>query len=80
MMKDDPIVLAQLMSELRIKVLNRDGWKCSICGIGVRGRSHNETMPFIGHSVPRESGGKDELGNLRTLCGKCYTLESARIV
>jgi len=48
--------------------LSRDGRRCGACG---------STLPFtlaVHHIIPRELGGVDELGNLRTLCANCHRL------
>ncbi|MFI7543753.1 HNH endonuclease [Actinoplanes sp. NPDC049599] len=59
----------------RRQVLDRDGWRCVICGIGP-----NEPYPdgfgtaylTVGHIRSREAGGSSQdLNNLRTECKRC---------
>lgn len=48
---------------LRLKVFNRDKYRCVECG-----RSEDLT---IDHVIPKSKGGTDELGNLQTMCKAC---------
>ena len=48
---------------LRRACLQRDGWTCADCG----GLANN-----VDHVIPRALGGRDELPNLRSLCGPCH--------
>lgn len=50
--------------ELREAVLQRDGYKCHVCG-----RGHNL---HIHHIIPRVDGGKHTMANLITLCSGCH--------
>ena len=47
--------------QLRETCLRRDGFMCVVTGCG-------ERAAFVDHVVRRRDGGKDELGNLRSLC------------
>lgn len=49
---------------LRLKVFERDGGKCSICG--------NESSLTIDHIIPIFEGGTNSLENLRLLCIDCH--------
>jgi predicted nucleic acid-binding Zn ribbon protein len=54
---------------IKDQVRERDGWKCFICD--------KDTELHVHHILERESGGKNELGNLVTLCSGCHrTIES----
>ena len=53
---------------IRCSVLERDNYKCRICGKGTSGQVH--------HIAPKRSGGTEELSNLVTLCGRCHMLLS----
>ena len=56
--------------KLRMKVLNRDGRRCFICG---RSPMNNVDIELhVHHIVPWGSGGITELENLVTLCGTCH--------
>ncbi len=55
-----------LNKHLRVQVLNRDGYKCCMCG-----RSQKEVSLEVDHIVPASQGGTDDLGNLATLCHDC---------
>ncbi len=48
----------------RDQALNRDGYKCVICG--------NGNSLSVDHIKSRGAGGTDELENLRCLCAACH--------
>jgi len=50
--------------ELRMKILERDGWRCQQCGR----RSQLE----VHHTYRRSRGGSDSQDNLITLCRTCH--------
>lgn len=52
---------------LRWKVLQRDGFRCQYCGVGVR----DGAILHIDHIVPRVRGGTDIPNNLKTACREC---------
>lgn len=57
-----------LMTEkLRYQVLQRDGFRCCICGAS----SQDGVKLHVDHIKPVSKGGKTELNNLRTLCDRC---------
>ena len=47
--------------QLQTDVLNRDGFKCQICGCFTQDAPH--------HIIYRSQGGDDSLENMTTLCG-----------
>jgi 5-methylcytosine-specific restriction endonuclease McrA len=49
---------------LRIKILQRDRWKCQRCGAAHQLDVH--------HILLRSRGGDDEIMNLITLCRSCH--------
>ena len=51
----------------RIKALERDGYRCRICGSTERLNVH--------HIVPISMGGTHELENLITLCYRCHATQ-----
>jgi hypothetical protein len=53
----------QISQKARYYVLNRDGFRCILCG--------SKEFLEIDHIIPRISGGTNELTNLRTLCHDC---------
>lgn len=53
--------------ETREIVLDRDNWKCVICG-----ESYRKDELDVHHLVPRSFGGSDEPSNLITLCDGCH--------
>lgn len=59
--KREPIGLS-----LRYEILNRDKFKCVLCG-----NTSKESRLEVDHIVPVSSGGKTTRKNLRTLCFKC---------
>jgi 5-methylcytosine-specific restriction endonuclease McrA len=69
-----------LTSAKRRKVLDRDGRRCMVCGIDFGEEYPDRTgvvaRPTIGHILPKERGGSDDLDNLRPECQFCN--ETAR--
>jgi hypothetical protein len=59
----------------RRKVLDRDGPQCKVCGIDFGAeypdRPGVKARPTIGHILPKERGGSDDLDNLRPECQFC---------
>jgi len=58
----------------RYKILERDGFKCKICG-----RTPPEVVLHIDHWIPKARGGLDIYENLVTLCGECNISKSAQV-
>ena len=56
---------SQAWRRLRMRVFDRDGFRCTKCG--KMGRRLE-----CDHIVPRDEGGDDSLDNLRTLCRGCH--------
>ena len=54
---------------LRLKVLNRDNFKCVFCGKSPA--TDFGTKLHIDHILPFSKGGKSTLENLQTLCEEC---------
>lgn len=55
-----------ISKKLRLLILERDGFKCCLCG-----RTARETKLEVDHKVPVAKGGTDSLNNLWTLCIDC---------
>lgn len=55
-----------LSKRLRLLVLERDGFRCRLCG-----KTARETKLEVDHKVPVAKGGTDSLNNLWTLCFDC---------
>jgi len=53
---------------IRRLVLERDRYQCKLCGKKPSAQVH--------HIIPQKLGGKNELSNLVTLCGRCHMLLS----
>jgi 5-methylcytosine-specific restriction endonuclease McrA len=64
-----------LTAAKRRKVLDRDGRRCLVCGLDFGAEYPDRpgvvARPTIGHIVPKERGGTDELDNLRPECQFC---------
>lgn len=58
---------------LRRQVFLRDLWTCQTCGNSVEGKGE----AHCDHIVAKEKGGKDEMGNLQTLCARCHSRKTA---
>jgi hypothetical protein len=69
-----------LTAAKRRKVYDRDGRRCMICGIDFGAEYPDRpgvvARPTIGHIIPKERGGTDEVENLRPECQLCN--ETAR--
>jgi hypothetical protein len=59
----DPKDIQAVPPELRQKVLERDGYKCVMCG--------STKHPQIDHIKPFSKGGDTVFENLQTMCRKC---------
>lgn len=46
-------------------ILERDGYRCVVCGLG----KEDGVELHVDHRIPREKGGEGSLGNGQTLCG-----------
>ena len=59
---------------LRSQALERDNYTCQDCGS--KGKEHTDRKDkaklTAHHIIDRNSGGKDELANLKTVCGDCH--------
>jgi predicted transcriptional regulator len=53
----------QISQKTRYQILQRDGFRCILCG--------SKEFLEIDHIIPRCSGGTNDLTNLRTLCHDC---------
>ena len=58
---------SKLTAGLRYDVLQRDRFKCTICGAG----QTDGVKLHVDHIIPVSKGGKTERDNLRTLCERC---------
>jgi len=63
---------------LRLKVIQRDGWKCTKCGAGLYGKKRGSSSPFVDHIKPRDKASGyptdlDVADNLASMCGQCHT-------
>lgn len=54
-------------AKLRYAVLQRDGFRCQLCG-ATKG---NGVVLHVDHIIPVSKGGLTEMSNLRTLCERC---------
>jgi len=65
----------EVSDSLRYDVLNRDNFKCVICGAS----SHEGARLHVDHIIPISKGGKSIPSNLRTLCERCNVGKSDKI-
>lgn len=56
----------EIRTSVRYRVLKRDGFKCSYCGV-----SASESPLEIDHIQPVSRGGTNHLSNLRSACHEC---------
>ena len=60
---------------LRYEVLQRDGFRCQLCGA----TQADGYKLHVDHIIPVSKGGKTEMNNLRTLCERCNMGKGDRI-
>ena len=58
--------LFDFTSEQKNKILERDGYRCVVCG---KGKADGVELQ-IDHIIPREKGGSNDIENGETLCAK----------
>ena len=65
-----------------LKILERDKWKCKLCGIKTpkskRGTVHSNA-PEVDHIIPLALGGSHAPGNVQCLCRTCNQKKSATV-
>lgn len=60
----------------RFAIMQRDGFRCQICG---RSAQHGATLE-IDHKIPCKRGGSNTDDNLWTLCFKCNRGKGSRLI
>lgn len=62
--------------KLRLRVLDRDGWRCTSCGVEVEGKNAHvdHIIPFV--SVEESN----HMHNLISLCASCNSTKQDRII
>lgn len=65
----------EVSDSLRYDILNRDNFKCVICGAS----SKEGARLHVDHIIPISKGGKSHPSNLRTLCERCNIGKSKKI-
>jgi len=65
----------QIRPKLRFKILQRDKFKCTYCGL-----SKDEVPLHIDHIVPVSKGGTNDEANLRTACQPCNIGKGIRLL
>lgn len=60
---------------LRYEVMQRDGFRCQLCGA----TQADGYKLHVDHIIPVSKGGKTEMNNLRTLCERCNMGKGDRI-
>ena len=65
----------EVSDSLRYDILNRDNFKCTICGAS----ANDGARLHVDHIVPIAKGGKSVPENLRTLCERCNIGKSDKI-
>ena len=64
---------AAISNEVVGRLIGQQWFRCQMCGIGAgeAGQYGDIAKLHIRHIVDKRHGGKDELSNLRVLCGPC---------
>ncbi len=71
-----PNATSTISPKLRFEILERDGFRCQLCGTTAQHRSRLE----IDHKIPKKLGGSDEPENLWTLCFSCNRGKGAKTI
>ena len=66
---------ARMTDSLRYDILQRDNFRCQICG----STAQDGVKLHVDHIIPVSKGGKTERSNLRTLCDRCNSGKSDKI-
>ena len=64
-----------ISARLRAEVFQRDGWKCTDCGVSAK----DGAKLHVHHMVPASAGGTNEISNLTTNCSECNLGKSDQI-
>ena len=64
-----------LSGKLKLDVMERDDYKCQICGATVE----DGVKLHIDHIIPVSKGGADDIDNLQVLCHKCNLAKKDRM-
>ncbi|MBB5776229.1 HNH endonuclease [Nonomuraea jabiensis] len=59
--------------ELRLQILERDGWRCRNCQAPIRA---GDGSAHVDHRIPRHRGGLSTPENLQALCRRCNLIKS----
>jgi len=62
----------RISSSKRLKVFERDGWRCRFCGA--------QSNLVIDHIFPVSKGGGNQFENLQTLCKNCNELKGNKVI
>ena len=71
--KPPPQFARRVSNRLRAAVLIRNHSICRLCGITAEDNYEDgrKVTLHVDHIIPKQAGGTDEMGNLRTLCSRC---------
>ena len=74
-MKRVPRIADGISPKKRLRILERNGYTCQMCGAGPGDpdpfNPQRKTRLHIDHITPRAQGGTDDEDNLRVLCSAC---------
>lgn len=63
-----------------IKVLDRDRWRCQLCGVATPRRlrgSYDDRAPEVDHIIPLSKGGDHSYANVQCACRRCNLMKAA---
>ncbi len=74
-LKRIPVMGRGISPQLRIEILERNGFTCQLCGAGPTDpdpfNSSRKIRLHIDHIIPLSQGGSNDKNNLRVLCSAC---------
>lgn len=64
----------------RIKVFDRDGWVCRICGVKTIRKPYQPNSAELDHVVPIARGGEHSYQNTQCACRRCNGMKGAKAI
>lgn len=64
-----------------LRVLERDGWRCQLCGVATPKRlrgTYDDRAPEVDHIIPLSQGGEHSYRNTQCACRKCNALKGSK--
>jgi 5-methylcytosine-specific restriction endonuclease McrA len=77
--KAKPIIHRRAVpTSVKTAVLNRDGWRCQLCGL--KAERSKRALLHVDHRVALANGGTNDISNLWTLCAPCNLSKGKKVL